>query len=124
LLDPWDLKVRWTDFFFNNCYILGAYKICEKIMLCIFVVLIHVYKQVILSFLLMQRFVMSNAVCMEEFVIMVNVSFVVQIMQATLVRRALQYCPACQCVMMYLLEMLMDNIVHQVNSAYYSNLKL
>jgi hypothetical protein len=93
-------------------------------MLCIFVVLIHVYKQVILSFLLMQRFVMSNAVCMEEFVIMVNVSFVVQIMQATLVRRALQYCPACQCVMMYLLEMLMDNIVHQVNSAYYSNLKL
>jgi hypothetical protein len=71
-----------------------------------------------------QRFVMSNAVCMEEFVIMVNVSFVVQIMQATLVRRALQYCPACQCVMMYLLEMLMDSIVHQVNSAYYNNLKL
>jgi len=71
-----------------------------------------------------QRSVMNNVVCMEGFAIMVNVSSVVQIMRATLVKRVLQYCPACQCVMMYLLEIRMGSIVHQVNSAYYNSLKL
>ena len=70
-----------------------------------------------------QRFVMSSVVCMEGFVTMVNVSFDVQIMRATLVKRVRQYCPACQCVMMYWFGILMGSIVHQVNSAYYSNSK-
>jgi hypothetical protein len=55
---------------------------------------------------------------------MVNVNSVVQIMQATHVRRVLQYCPVCQCVMMYLLEIQMGSIVRQVSSVYYSSLKL
>lgn len=55
---------------------------------------------------------------------MVNVNSVVQIMQATHVRRVLQYCQVCQCVMMYLLEIQMGSIVRQVNSVYYSSLKL
>lgn len=72
----------------------------------------------------LQRFAMNNVVYMEGFVIMVNVNSVVQIMQATHVRRVLQYCPVCQCVMMYLLEIQMGSIVRQVNSVYYSSLKL
>jgi hypothetical protein len=70
-----------------------------------------------------QRFVMSNVVCTEESVIMVNVNSAVQIMQATLVRKVLQYCPACQCAMMYWLGMLTGSIVHQVNSVFYNSLK-
>lgn len=71
----------------------------------------------------MQRFVMSSVVCMEGFVTMVNVSSDVQIMRATLVKRVRQYCPACQCAMMYWFGILKGSIVHQVNSVYYSNLK-
>jgi hypothetical protein len=81
-------------------------------------------QEVISSFLFMQRFAMNNVVYMEGFVIMVNVNSAVQIMLATHVRRVLQYCPVCQCVMMYLLEIQRDSIVHQVNSVYYSSLKL
>jgi len=81
-------------------------------------------QEVISSFLFMQRFAMNNVVYMEGFVIMVSVNSAVQIMRATHVRRVLQYCPACQCVMMYLLEIQRGSIVHQVNSVYYSSLKL
>jgi hypothetical protein len=81
-------------------------------------------QEVISSFLFMQRFAMNNVVYMEGFVIMVNVNSAVQIMLATHVRRVLQYCPVCQCVMMYLLEIQRGSIVHQVNSVYYSSLKL
>ena len=93
---------------------------CSELLLCSY----SCKQEVTSSFLLMQRSVMNNVVCMEGFAIMVNVSSVVQIMQATLVKRVLQYCPACQCVMMYLLEIRMGSIVHQVNSAYYNSLKL
>ena len=119
----------WWKILFDSCHS-RDFELCDKRhALCFanYIFLLSSYsckQEVTSSFLLMQRSVMNNVVCMEGFAIMVNVSSVVQIMRATLVKRVLQYCPACQCVMMYLLEIRMGSIVHQVNSAYCNSLKL